>query len=99
MNAAATSSSRSLYPWLVWGVAASFFFYKYVLQVFPSVMNPDLMRAFHISGAGLGNLAAYYFYAYLIMQIPVGILLDRYSPKLLTLFAASAALALRMQTP
>ena len=87
MNAAATSSSRSLYPWLVWGVAASFFFYKYVLQVFPSVMNPDLMRAFHISGAGLGNLAAYYFYAYLIMQIPVGILLDRYSPKLLTLFA------------
>ncbi len=87
MSPSHSSSARSLYPWLVWGVAAAFFFYKYVLQVFPSVINADLMRAFNISGAGLGNLAAYYFYAYLLMQIPVGILLDRYSPKYITLCA------------
>jgi len=89
MTASAHSNSKQhrFYPWIVWGIAAAFFFYKYVLQVFPSVMNGDLMRAFHITGAGLGNLAAYYFYAYLIMQIPVGILLDRYSPKFITFFA------------
>lgn len=73
-----------LYPWIVWTIGAGFFFYKYLVQVSPSVMTGDLMRTFHIHGAGLGNLSAFYFYAYLLMQIPVGILLDKYSPRLLT---------------
>ena len=72
------------YPWIIWTIAASFFFYKYLIQVSPSVMTDDLMKAFQVHGAGLGNLSAFYFYAYLIMQIPVGIMLDRFSPRLLT---------------
>lgn len=47
-------------------------------------MTFDLMKVFEVNGAGLGNLSAFYFYAYLVMQIPVGILLDKYSPRLLT---------------
>ncbi len=72
------------YPWIVWLVAAGFFFYKYLVQVSPSVMTQDLMQAFKVHAAGLGNLSAFYFYAYLCMQIPVGMLLDKYSPRLLT---------------
>ena len=72
------------YPWIVWLVAAGFFFYKYLVQVSPSVMTQDLMRTFDVNGAGLGNLSAFYFYAYLCMQIPVGMMLDKYSPRLLT---------------
>lgn len=73
--------STNYYPWLVWGLAALFFFYKYLLQVSPSVMSDQLMGTFHASGAQLGNLAACFFYSYLIMQIPVGILLDRFNPR------------------
>ena len=73
-----------IYPWIVWILGASFFFYKYLVQVSPSVMTHDLMRAFQVHGVGLGNLSACYFYAYLLMQIPVGILLDKYSPRYLT---------------
>lgn len=73
-----------IYPWIIWTLGAAFFFYKYLVQVSPSVMTHDLMQAFHVNGAGLGNLSAFYFYAYLIMQIPIGILLDKYSPRLLT---------------
>lgn len=73
-----------IYPWVIWAMAAGFFFYKYLIQVSPSVMTGDLMDAFQINAAGLGNLSAFYFYSYLIMQIPVGVLLDRYSPRLLT---------------
>lgn len=54
------------------------------MQVSPGVMSQQLMGAFQCSGAQLGNLAACFFYSYLIMQIPVGILLDRFSPRYIT---------------
>lgn len=78
---------KSVYPWIVWLLGASFFFYKYLVQVSPSVMTADLMHAFNVNGTGLGNLSACYFYAYLIMQIPVGMLLDKFSPRYLTSLA------------
>ncbi len=76
-----------IYPWLVWFLGASFFFYKYLVQVSPSVMTTELMQAFQVNAAGLGNLSACYFYSYLLMQIPVGILLDKFSPRYLTALA------------
>lgn len=84
MNTSKQSWLTKIWPWIIWTIAANFFFYKYLLQVSPSVMTGDLMKAFQINAAGLGNLSAFYFYAYLIMQIPVGVMLDKYSPRLLT---------------
>lgn len=81
------TSFTTIYPWIVFFLGACFFFYKYLVQVSPSVMTSDLMQAFHVNGVGLGNLSACYFYAYLVMQIPVGILLDKFSPRYLTAFA------------
>jgi MFS family permease len=52
------------------------------MQVYPSVMTHTLMSHFHLNGAGLGNLAAAFFYAYMITQIFVGYLLDRFSLRL-----------------
>lgn len=71
----------NLLPWIVWGLGSAFVFYKYVLEVSPSIMAHELMRDFSLSGTALGNLAACYFYAYLAMQLPVGILLDRLGPR------------------
>lgn len=82
-----TTSTKKLLPWIIWALASSFVFYKYVLEVSPSVMAQELMAAFHLTGAQLGNLAACYFYAYLIMQIPVGLLLDRFAAKHMVTFA------------
>jgi MFS family permease len=80
-------TSHSLYPWLVIALTAGFLFYKYILQVSPSIMTEDLMRVFQIQGTGLGNLAASFFYSFLVTQLFVGVLLDRYSPRLLTTIA------------
>ncbi|MDF1678342.1 MAG: MFS transporter [Legionellaceae bacterium] len=82
------------YLCIIWVISAGFLFYKYLIQVSPSVMTRDLMQAFHVNGAGLGHLSAFYFYAYLLMQIPVGVLIDKYSPRLLTtaaIFVCSTA--------
>lgn len=82
-----TKQFSPYYSWVVIGLCSLFLFYKYVLQVSPSVMTGDLMRVFHVNGAGLGNLAAMYFYAYLAAQLAAGPLLDKYSPKFLTALA------------
>ncbi|MCH9756088.1 MAG: MFS transporter [Gammaproteobacteria bacterium] len=78
---------KYIYLCIIWIISAGFLFYKYLIQVSPSVMTHDLMQSFQVSGAGLGHLSAFYFYAYLLMQIPVGVLIDRYSPRLLTTLA------------
>ena len=36
-------------------------FYKYILQIFPSVMTHQLMTQYHLNGAALGNLTAAFF--------------------------------------
>ncbi len=71
----------SAYPLFVITLASGFLFYKYVLQVFPSIMTDDLMQQFNLTGTGLGGLAASFYYAYMVMQLFVGILLDKYSTR------------------
>lgn len=73
--------------WSIWLLSALFMFYKYALEVSPSVMTGTLMNAFQISGMELGNLAASYFYAYLLLQIPAGFMLDRFGPRKMTTLA------------
>lgn len=85
---AATPSSRLLF--FGWLICALFFFYAFVQRVAPSVMVDELMRDFAVGGAVLGNLSAFYYYAYAGLQIPVGVLMDRIGPRRLV----SLALAL-----
>lgn len=75
-------------PLAAWGAGAAFFFYAWVLRVSPSVIVDDLMREFAVGGAVVGNLSALYFYGYSGMQLPVGVLLDRFGPRRLMTVAA-----------
>jgi MFS family permease len=77
-----------LLPLLGWLTGALFFFYAWVLRVAPSVMVEELMRDFAVGAAALGYLSAAYFYGYAGMQIPVGLLLDRFGPRRLMTLAA-----------
>src|ERR1700730_15944572 len=72
----------------IWGLAAVFYFYELVLLVSPSVMLNDLTLTFSTSAEQLGSLAAFYYYAYAAMQIPVGLLMDRFGPRILLTLAA-----------
>jgi MFS family permease len=75
-----------------WATGALFFFYAWILRVAPSVMIDELMRDFAVGAAAIGNLSAFYFYGYAGMQIPVGLLIDRFGPRrLMTLAAAGCA--------
>jgi sugar phosphate permease len=81
-------------PWLIWSLAAAFFFTEYFARVSPSVMTAELMRAFKINAFALGTLASLFYYAYISMQLPVGILMDRYGcRRLLTVTALLCGLS------
>lgn len=67
----------------VFTLAALFYLYEFILQVSPSVMTAGIMRDFHVGAAGLGFIAAAYFYAYMPMQLPAGLLYDRFGPRAL----------------
>jgi MFS family permease len=69
------------YPWIIIALCSSLLFYKYILIVSPSIMVPDLMKQFHVTGAQLGSLAATFFYTYTIMQLFAGILLDKFGAR------------------
>lgn len=80
-------TSLRFYPALVIFMCASFLFYKYILQVYPGIITTELMQTFSLNGEGLGNLVANYFYAYLVAQLFVGVLLDKFSARYLSSFA------------
>lgn len=82
-----TRKSYAIYPWLVISLCSAFLFYKYILQVSPSIMTQELMQLYQANGTQLGNLAACFFYSYIVTQLFVGPLLDRFSPRLLTSLA------------
>lgn len=89
------------YPIFIISLCAGFLFYKYILQIYPSVITEQLMREFQLTGAGLGNLAATFYYTYMITQIFVGVLLDRYSARWLTsaaIFCCALGLILFSET-
>ncbi|MCZ7653572.1 MAG: MFS transporter [Rhodocyclaceae bacterium] len=79
--------------WFVWGLGALLYLIGFYQRVAPAVITDRLMTDFAIGAAALGNLSAFYFYSYVAMQIPTGVIADRWGPRrLLTLGAGVAAL-------
>jgi MFS family permease len=77
----------------IWGLGTLFYLAGFFQRVAPGVMTQELMQDFNISASGLGHLSALYFYSYVAMQIPTGILADTLGPrKLLTAGCAVAGI-------
>lgn len=77
--------------WSIWGLGAVLYIIGFFQRVAPGVMTTELMDEFSISAAALGNLSAFYFYSYVAMQIPTGLLADSWGPR--RLLAAGALVA------
>lgn len=73
--------------WLICGLGAIFYSYEYLLRIAPSVMEHALREHFNLSATGFGLLSSIYYFAYVPMQLPVGVLMDRYGPRRLLTFA------------
>jgi len=73
--------------WVVCIIVSCFYCYEYFLRILPSPITAELMRHFSIGSGALGYMIAFYYHAYAVLQLPIGFLMDRYSPRLLLTFA------------
>jgi MFS family permease len=78
---------------VAWAVAATFYFYQYVLRSAPAVMMPQLSEAFGLSALGVASVVGLFYYGYAPFSLVAGVALDRLGPKLL-LPAAAATVGL-----
>jgi predicted MFS family arabinose efflux permease len=77
---------------VVWALGAALYLIAFYQRVAPAVITQELSRDFGLSAGALGNLSAFYFYGYVAVQIPTGLLADRWGPRrVLALGAALTA--------
>ncbi|MCH9633244.1 MAG: putative glucarate transporter [Chlamydiae bacterium] len=79
-NSFSKTSSKS---WWVWAIAALFPMYQFMLQGSPSVMLPELIHDLGITLVEASFITTFFYYSYIIMQIPSGILVDLFGPRIL----------------
>lgn len=77
--------------WTIWGLGAVLYIIGFFQRVAPGVMTTELMEDFNLTAGALGNLSAFYFYSYVAMQVPTGLLADSWGPR--KLLAAGALVA------
>lgn len=72
--------------WFLWGLTSLYFFFEWFLRVSPSVLPTFLEKELHTSLMDISTLSVMFYYPYLFMQIPVGIIVDRFDIRKLMIF-------------
>ncbi len=90
------TTGRSSDRWLILALCCAANFLVYFHRVTPAVMVNELRAEFGGTSALIGVLSSAYFYTYMLMQIPVGYLTDRVSPRYLIGFGIAIAGAASM---
>ena len=72
----------------IWLIAAGFFLYEFFLRTFVGSLAHQIIPSLHLSIEEFTLVSSAYYIAYAIMQIPVGILADKFGVKAIMVFAA-----------
>ncbi len=78
--------------YLAWFAATAFVFFQFFLQSAATIMSDRWSEDFQLNEIELGNLSAAFFYSYIPMQLPAGILYDKFQARII-LFLSAATLS------
>jgi predicted MFS family arabinose efflux permease len=84
------SASSKLTPWLMWVLSVCFYFYQFIIRVATSNMRDQLTLEFNLTASDYGLFASYWIVSYALLQIPIGIALDKWGVR--KVFTVSAFL-------
>lgn len=68
-------------PYLNWAIATSFVLFQFFMQAVAGIMARQWRMEFDLSSFQVGNLSAAFFYTYVLLQMPVGFIYDRFEAK------------------
>jgi sugar phosphate permease len=77
----------TLRGWVVCLCASLFFFYEFIQLNMFNAINGAMAASLHLTAAQVGSLSAYYLYATIALLFIAGLILDRYSTRLVMLLA------------
>src|ERR1700688_1955744 len=77
--------------YLAWATVATAYAIAFLQRVSPQSVSLSFMQDFGTDAAGVAMLASSYFWGYTLMQIPAGLLVDRYGVKRVVLFSMAAS--------
>lgn len=82
-NTTLTKTKSFLRPILILSLGTLFYVYGFTLRIMPSAMTQELMADFGIKAQMLGVLVGLMYWGYTLMQIPSGLLFDRFNSRYL----------------
>ncbi len=72
---------------IIWGLAAVFFLYEFFLRTFVGSLAHQIIPDLKLNAETFSMIGSAYYIAYGVMQIPVGILADKFGVKRIMIFA------------
>ena len=81
-----TESPQSLRPYLIFSVISALFVLSMFFRVSNAVIAPNLIQDLDLDAETLGILGGAYFYSFALLQIPMGLMLDRIGPRIVVTF-------------
>jgi MFS family permease len=79
----------SFYAVFVWFLGILFFLYEFFIRVLPATVSEEIIRDLSMKPSEFAIFGALYYVPYSIMQIPVGIIYDRYGVRLFLTIACA----------
>lgn len=91
LNPNQASRMNMLKPWVICIIGMLFYCFNYFLRSSSTALQADLTQAFHITATQFGTLIAFYYYAYTPMQLPAGMIYDKYGARFVLFLACLTA--------
>ena len=86
------SNSEYKAIYFAWFTLASFYLYQYILRSAPGVLIEEIRLAFKLNADQFSLIGALYYFGYSLMQVPVGLLVDRKGIKNTAIFSIALCL-------
>lgn len=84
-------TKRDIY--ISWFILVTFYLYQYILRSSPGVLIEEIRHSFNMDADGFSLMGSMYYYGYALMQVPLGILIDRIGIRNTALFSIILCIA------
>ena len=74
-------TKKSYFPWLCWLTVVVVYVLQYGLLVIPESLVHEIKASFNVGMAQVGVYSSMFLYAWIVMQIPAGIMFDHYDSR------------------